>query len=84
MSDRAPAYRDPVLHFDALRLVVLREGDRTEEALGTENKEKCSYAHLRTYTQPTQLVAAGESLLPEPQNLRGTELLVWKRCGWVA
>ena len=22
MSDRAPAYRDPVLHFDALRLAV--------------------------------------------------------------
>ena len=25
MGDRAPAYRDPVLHFDALRLVALRE-----------------------------------------------------------
>ena len=25
MSDKAPAYRVPVLHFDALRLVALRE-----------------------------------------------------------
>ena len=38
MSDRAPAYRDPVLHFDALRLVALREGDRTEETFATENE----------------------------------------------
>ena len=28
MSDIAPAYRGPVLHFDALGLVALREGDR--------------------------------------------------------
>ena len=33
MSDRAPAYPVPVLHFDALRLVALREGDRNEENL---------------------------------------------------
>ena len=52
MSDRAPAYRDPVLHFDALRLVALREGDRTEETLATENERKCFYAHLRTCIQP--------------------------------
>ena len=38
MSDRAPAYRDPVLNFDALRLVALREGDGTEETPATENE----------------------------------------------
>ena len=39
MSDRAPAYRGPVLHFDALRLAALREGDRIEGALATENEK---------------------------------------------
>jgi hypothetical protein len=38
MSDRAPAYRSHVKHFDALRLVALREGDRTEETLAKENE----------------------------------------------
>ena len=37
---RAPAYREPVLHFDALRLVALREGDMNEGALGTENESE--------------------------------------------
>jgi hypothetical protein len=40
MSDRAPAYRDPALHFDALRIVALRGGDRTEETLATENERE--------------------------------------------
>ena len=35
MSDKAPANLDPVLHLDALRLVALREGDRTKEILAT-------------------------------------------------
>jgi hypothetical protein len=35
MSGRAPAYRDPVLHLDAPRLVKLREGGRIEETLAT-------------------------------------------------
>ena len=55
-----------ILHFDALRLVALREGDRNEETLATENERKGSCAHLRTYTQPTQLIAAGASLQPTP------------------
>ena len=38
MSDRASSYRDPVLHFAALRLVALREGGRTEEAPATESE----------------------------------------------
>ena len=40
MSGTAPAYRDPVLHYDALRLVTLREGDRIEETLDTENERE--------------------------------------------
>ena len=40
MSDRAPAYRDPVLHFDALRLVELREGGRIEKTPATENERE--------------------------------------------
>ena len=47
MRDRAPAYRDLVLHFDALRLVALREDGRTEEALATENGRK-NYARIST------------------------------------
>ena len=40
MSGRAPAYRGPVLHFDALRPVALREGDRIEETFATENERE--------------------------------------------
>ena len=34
-------FRGSVLHFDALRLVALREGDRTEKTLATENEGEC-------------------------------------------
>ena len=44
------------MHFDALRHVALREGDKTEETLATENEGKCLHANLRTYTQVTQLL----------------------------
>ena len=67
MSYRAPAYRDPVSHFDALRFVALREGDRTEETLATENENECLCAHLRTCTQPMQLLAAGAQLSARTQ-----------------
>ena len=63
MSDRAPAYRDSALHFDALRLARLREGGRTEETHATENEGKGLYTHLRTYS------AAGASLQPTPNPL---------------
>ena len=69
MSDRAPAYRDLVLHFDALRLVALREGGRIEETPGKENEGKCFYAHLHMYTQPTQLFSSRASLQPTPSPL---------------
>ena len=59
MRGRLPTYRDPALHFDALRLVALRERGRTEGTLATENERgKCLHVHLRTYTQPTQILTA--------------------------
>ena len=81
MSDRAPIYRDPVLHFDALRLVALREGGSIKETLATENEGKFLYAHLRTYTQPAQLFAAGEQHLAHPQPALRTGLMApaWGR-----
>ena len=69
MGDRAPAYRDFVLHFDALRFVALREERVIEEALATGSEGKFLNAHLRTYTQPTQLFAAGASFQPTPSPL---------------
>ena len=43
---------------------VLKRG--FEEAPATENEGKCIHAHLRTYNQPTQLLAAGETCSPLP------------------
>ena len=68
MSNRTPSYRDPALHFDALRFVALREGGRTEETLATENEReilirapahvhsaheaRCCWIKLSTHSQP--------------------------------
>ena len=81
MSDRAPAYRDPVLHFGALRLVALREEDRIEESSQQKTREKCLYAHLRTYTQPTQLLAAEASFQPTPSPLCELQVARWPLLG---
>ena len=70
MGDRAPAYRGPVFHFDALRPVALREGDRIVETHATENERKMiirTPAHV--HTKPRQLFAAGASLQPTPSPL---------------
>ena len=51
MSNRAPAYRDYLSHFDALRLVALREGGMIEETLATENERKPpirAHAHVQS------------------------------------
>ena len=69
MGGKAPTYRGPVLNSDAPRLVALREGDGIEETLATENEREMLYVHLRTYIQPTQFFAAGESLQPTPSPL---------------
>ena len=69
MTDRTPAYRGHVLHFDALRLIALREGYRTEEALATESEREaairasahehsayaalCCWGKLPAHSQPT-------------------------------
>ena len=69
MSDSAPAYRGHVLNIDALRLVALHKEGRIEEILANRKGKLCLYAHLRTYTQPTQLIAAVPSLQPTPSSL---------------
>ena len=56
MSNRAPAYRDPALHFDALRLAALREVDRSEKTLATKNEGK---VHVRA---PAQVHSAHAAL----------------------
>jgi len=50
ISDRAVAYRGPLLHFIALRILKLHEGGRTEETLATENEGKCLHANLHACT----------------------------------
>ena len=65
-----------------LRLVALREGDRIQEALATENERKCLYARLRKYIQAAKLLAAGESLQPthsQPALRTGLMAPVWRR-----
>ena len=68
MSDRAPACRDPVLHFDALRLVALREGGRIWGGPCNREREKiiirapahvhsahaalCCWGKLTAHSQP--------------------------------
>ena len=51
MGDRAPAYRNSVLNFDALRLVALCEGGRIEETIATENEREIPirvHAHVNS------------------------------------
>ena len=47
-----------------------------EEALTTEKKEKCVYAHLRTNTEPAQLFAGGADLAAHSQPALRTGLVV--------
>ena len=69
MSGRAPAYRDPLLHFDALRLVALREGDRIEEILATENEREMlirapAHVHSALSLRSSSLLEKAGSPLP--------------------
>ena len=62
------AYRDPVLHFHASRLIALCGGDRNEKPPQQRMRERNSYAlRLRTCTLPVQLLAAGEPLSAHSQ-----------------
>ena len=63
------------MHFDELRLIVLRKEGRIGEALATENGRVSLYAHLRTYTQPAQLFAAGAQLAAQSQPALQTGLM---------
>ena len=70
MGDRAPTYRGHIFHFDALRLVALREGGRTEETLATENeREILISAPAHVHSARAALSAAGESVQPTPSPL---------------
>ena len=40
LEQRAPPYRDPVLHFHAPRPIALRGGDRNEEAPAKTNERR--------------------------------------------
>ena len=67
MRDRAPAYSDPVLHFDALRLVALREGGRIEETVATENEREMlirALAHVHSAHAARCRWSTGFSPLP--------------------
>ena len=70
MSDRAPACRDPVLHFDALRLFALREGGRIEEILATENEgEMLIRAPAHVHSAHAAPLLLERSLQPTPSPL---------------
>ena len=62
MSVREPAYRENVLPFNALRLVALREETGLRKPPQQRTREKCLYAHLRTYTHPMQPFSARAQL----------------------
>ena len=68
MSDKAPAYRDPVLHFGALRLVALRKGGMILKVLAAVTEREmlirapahvhsahaalCCWSKLAAHSQP--------------------------------
>ena len=66
MSFRAPTYRDPALHFGALRLIALHEGCRLEETLATENEREVlirapAHVHSAHHTAGAQISAHFQS-----------------------
>ena len=67
MRDRAAAYPDPVLHFDALRLAALREGGGIKEALATENERKIVNTRTCARTlSPRSFLLLGKASSPLP------------------
>ena len=70
MSDRAPAYRDSVSHFDALCLVALHEGGRIEECLATGNeREMLMRRACACKLSPRSPLLLENSLQPTPSPL---------------
>ena len=68
MRDRAPAYRDLILHSDVLCLVALREGGRTENALETE-KEREMLIRAPAHVQPALEILCQHSSQSTPSPL---------------
>ena len=60
MRDRAPANLDPVLHFDALRLATLCEGDMIEETLVPRDIEREKQSYMRTCARTRVLLCVFE------------------------
>ena len=74
------SYRDPVLLFDALRLVALRKAEMTEEALATENEREMLIRAPAHALSATKLFAAGEQLAAhsQPALRTGSMAPVWR------
>ena len=67
MIGRAPAYRDHVLYFDALRLVALREEDRNEEALRNRERGRSVYTRICVRTlSPNSSLLLEKAFSPLP------------------
>ena len=70
MRGKVPAYRDPALHFDALHLVALREGGRTEKALAAESERRMHMRRACAHTfSPRSSLLLEHSLPPTPSPL---------------
>ena len=71
MGDRAPAYRNSVLNFDALRLVALCEGGRIEETIATENEREIPIrVHAHVHSAHAALCCWGKPLAHSQPALR--------------
>ena len=59
------------LYFTSMRCASSRcvRETRMRKHSQQRTREQCQYAHLRTYTPPTRLFAAGESFQPTPSPL---------------
>ena len=68
------------MHFEALRLVALRKKGKREEIPAAGNQGKCLYTHLRTCTQPAQLIAAGAQLAAHSKLALRTGLMCLAPC----
>ena len=69
MRDRAPAYRDPVLHFDALHPVAMRKEGMIEEVLATENEREMLIRTCARTPSPRSSLLPERILQPTPSPL---------------
>ena len=67
-----PPYRDPVLHFDAPRLIALRGGDKNEEIPTTKNEREMLMRRACARTpSPRSFLLLEHRLQPTPSPLCG-------------